>query len=61
MVELYDSSVANMTTAGGKQLTVIWHVNDLMSLCKEDFELTVLVLPSKDIWTKTKYAYWKET
>jgi hypothetical protein len=39
-VNPYDPSVANLTTRSGKQLTVIWHVNDLMVLCKEDFELT---------------------
>jgi hypothetical protein len=26
--------------ARGKQLTIIWHVDDLMSSCKEDFKLT---------------------
>ncbi len=26
----------------GKQLTVIWHVDDLMALCVVDFELTKL-------------------
>ncbi len=36
----YDPCVANMSTECGKQLTVIWHVNDLMSLCENDFELT---------------------
>jgi hypothetical protein len=32
--------MTNMTTKCGKQLTVIWHVDNLMSLCKNDFELT---------------------
>jgi hypothetical protein len=27
-------------TEAGKQLTVIWHVDDLMGSCKDDFELT---------------------
>jgi len=29
-----------MTTKGGKQLTVVWHVDDLMVSCEDDFELT---------------------
>ena len=29
-----------MITKGGKQMTVVWHVDDLMVSCKEDFELT---------------------
>jgi hypothetical protein len=29
-----------MSTEWGKQLTVIWHVDNLMSSCKNDFELT---------------------
>jgi hypothetical protein len=41
-VNPYDQCVANMSTECGKQLTVIWHVDDLMSLCKNDFELTML-------------------
>ncbi len=36
----YDPCVANKTTDGGKQLTVVWHVDDLMASCKDDFELT---------------------
>jgi hypothetical protein len=27
---------------GGKQMTMIWHVNDLMALCTWDFELRKL-------------------
>ncbi len=36
----YDPCVANKMTEAGKQLTVIWHVDDLMGSCKDDFELT---------------------
>ena len=36
----YDPCVANKTTDGGKQLTAVWHVDDLMASCKDDFELT---------------------
>ncbi len=39
----YDPCVANLDIAGGKQLTVIWHVDDLMASCEEDFELTKLL------------------
>ncbi len=40
MINPYNPCVANKTTASGKQLTVIWHVDDLMASCKEDFKLT---------------------
>jgi hypothetical protein len=36
----YNPCVANMTSKDGKQHTMIWHVDDLMALCKDDFELT---------------------
>jgi len=36
----YDPCVANKMTEAGKQLMVIWHVDDLMGSCKDDFELT---------------------
>jgi hypothetical protein len=39
-VNPYDPCVANLTTHSGKQLTVIWHADDLMVSCEEDFELT---------------------
>ncbi len=35
----YNPCVVNMSTECGKQLTVIWYVNDLMSSCKNDFKL----------------------
>ena len=40
IVNPYDPCVANMMTKGGKQLTVAWHVDDLMVSCEDDFELT---------------------
>ncbi len=40
IVNPYNPCAANMTSKDGKQLTVIWHVDDLMSLCEDDFELT---------------------
>ncbi len=39
-MNLYNPCVANMTSKDGKQLTVIWHVDDLMASCEDDFELT---------------------
>ena len=40
LLHLYDPCVAKLVTAGGKQLTVIWYVDDLMATCEENFELT---------------------
>ncbi len=40
MVNPYDPCMANMTIKRGKQLMVVWHVNNLMASCGEDFELT---------------------
>jgi hypothetical protein len=39
-VNPYDPCIANLESPGGKQLTVIWHVDYLMAMCKEDFKLT---------------------
>jgi len=39
-VNPYDPCKANTMTKGGKQLTVVWHVDDLMVLCEDNFELT---------------------
>jgi hypothetical protein len=36
----YDPCVANKITDGGKQLMVVWHVDDLMGTCEDDFKLT---------------------
>jgi hypothetical protein len=40
VVNPYKPCIANMETANGKQLTMIWHVDNLMASCKDDFELT---------------------
>ena len=42
VINPYDPCVANMETKSGKQLTVVWHVDDLMGSCEDDFELTKL-------------------
>ncbi len=39
VVNPYNLCVGNMTTKGGKQLAAVWHVDDLMALCENDFEL----------------------
>jgi hypothetical protein len=39
-VNPYDPCVANMETKSGKQLTVIWHMDNLMASCKDNFKLT---------------------
>jgi hypothetical protein len=39
-VNPYDPCVANKVTECGKQMTVIWHVDNLMGSCEDDFELT---------------------
>ena len=36
----YNPCVANKMTDTGKQLTVVWHVDDLMALCEDNFKLT---------------------
>jgi hypothetical protein len=36
----YDPCVANRVTECGKQMTVIWHVDNLIVSCENDFELT---------------------
>ena len=42
VVNPYDPCVANKDVGNGEQLTVIWHVDNLMTSCKIDFELTKL-------------------
>ncbi len=39
-VNPYDPCMAKKVTECGKQMTVIWHINNLMGSCKNDFELT---------------------
>jgi hypothetical protein len=38
-VNLYNTCFANMTTVYREQMTVIWHIKNLMSLCTDNFEL----------------------
>ncbi len=40
VINPYDPCVANMETKSGIQLTVVWHMDDLMASCEDDFELT---------------------
>ncbi len=42
-VNPYDPCVANKMTDSGKQMTFVWHVDDLMGSCEDDFELTKLL------------------
>jgi hypothetical protein len=60
MVNPYDPCVANKDVGDGKQLTVIWHVDDLIASCVVDFELTKLSCYLANIlWTKIDIARWK--
>ena len=43
VINPYDPCMANKNVGGGKQLTVIWHVDDLMASCVTIFELTKLL------------------
>jgi len=40
VINPYDPCVAIVETKSGKQLTVVWHVDDLMASCEDNFELT---------------------
>ncbi len=44
-VNPYTPCVANMETKSGKQLPMIWHVDNLMALCEDNFELTKIRAP----------------
>jgi hypothetical protein len=64
IVNPYNPCVANMTSKDGKQLTMIWHVDDLMAACKDDFELTKFVCylariygPKLTMHTGSKHDY----
>jgi hypothetical protein len=63
-VNPYNQCVANKTTECGSQLTVIWHVDDLMSSCVDNFELTKFSCylakiygPKLTMHTGTKHNY----
>ena len=47
--------IANLETKSGKQLTMVWQVDDLMVSCKDDFELTML--HGEDIRTKPECTW----
>jgi hypothetical protein len=38
-VNSYGLCVANKDIGDGEQLTIVWHVDNLMTTCKLDFEL----------------------
>jgi hypothetical protein len=64
LVNHYDPCVANKDVGDGEQLTVIWHVDDLMGLCANDFKLTKLSCylanvygPKLTMHTNTKHKY----
>jgi hypothetical protein len=46
-IDPYDPCVANKITDAEKQLTVVWHVDDLMGKCKDNFDLTKFSCSSK--------------
>ena len=52
----YDGCVANKETPGG-QLTVLWHVDDLKMSCKDNYELTKLLLYLKNIYGEKNFAF----
>ncbi len=63
-VNPYNLCVANMITKSGKQLTVVWHVDDLMGSCEDDFKLTKFLCYLGSIYgtklsmhTETKHNY----
>jgi hypothetical protein len=41
-VNPYDPCIANKMTDSRKQMTIVWHVDDLLGSCKDDFELPKL-------------------
>jgi hypothetical protein len=40
VVNSYNPCVANITTRNGSHVIVVWHIDNLMVLCVEDFKLT---------------------
>ncbi len=64
MVNNYNPCIANKDVGNGEQLTVIWHMDDLMELCTHDFELAKLSCYVASIYglklmmhTGTKHKY----
>jgi hypothetical protein len=50
VVNLFNPCAANMMTRNGSQLTAVWHVDNLMVLCVEDFKLTTFLCYLGDIY-----------
>jgi hypothetical protein len=50
VVNHYDPCVANKYVGDGEKLTVIWHVDNLMGSCTNDFEVTKLSCCLADIY-----------
>ncbi len=64
-VNSYNPCMANMATKSGKQLSVIWHMDDLMASCEDDFKLTKFLCYLGKIYgtklsmhTGQKHEYW---
>ncbi len=64
VVNPYDPCVANMMTRNGSQLNAVWHVDNLMVLCVEDFKLTNFLCypgniygPKLNMHTRKKHDY----
>jgi hypothetical protein len=65
-VNPYNPCVANMTMKSGKQLTVVWHMDDLIASCEDNFELTKFLCflgkiygPKVSMHTGRKHDYLK--
>ena len=50
VINPYDPCVASKMTEKGDQITVVWHVDDLMVSCKDDFTITMLACYLADIY-----------
>ena len=50
VVNAFDPCVANKMTEKGDQITVVWHVDDLMVSCKDNFEITKFACYLTDIY-----------
>ncbi len=48
-MNLINPCVANLITTCAKKLTVIWHVDNLMVSCKDDFELNLAKIHGKKL------------
>ena len=60
VVNPYDPCVVNKDVGNGEQMTIIWHINNLMASCTLDFEQTTVLLFGQDLQTKIKNARWEE-